>query len=120
MADDSRRDRFWTRWLARLGIACGIAFVWCGFVWFHLSAPNGSFAIRWQAFWAWLFCMRNGEGIILLLAGMFWFTVAFYLRLLASARNPDSTRTIALLFLVSSLLAAALIFLLALAAILTG
>lgn len=91
-----------------------------GFMWFHLSAPKGSFATRWQAFWEWLFKMRDGEGVLLVIAGMVGSTFLFYLRLLASVRDPSSSCTIAVLFLMSPLLAAALIFLLALAAILIG
>lgn len=112
MSDTDRRERFWWRWLARLGIAGGLFVVHFFFSHFNLGRRTEGVAERWGEFWTWAFTGRDGPTAMI--AGYLILTVSFYLRLLTDARNPNSTRTISLLLLVSSGISTTLMFLLAL------
>ena len=84
MAAD-RRERFWSRWLARLGIAGGVLFVFFYYSHFSLGRQPKPVAERWGEFWAWAF--GNSGGLFAMFSGYVILTGACYFRLLLSVRR---------------------------------
>lgn len=95
-----------------IGIVAGVLWLLYAYAWFALGLPDGPPALRWEKFWEKMW--GSSSGVFVLLTGYLILTCSCYFRLLLSARNPDSYRTIALLMAVASGVSATLIPLLAL------